>query len=105
MGDFRITIEAAGAHCCGNQDVKSGEVFDHYGCGMYSCPDCKARRLVDELMRAGYIIHTAKIEHWPAGHIGQVHYPEDGNQQVTDDFKAGIGKNGWLGPAKRRRGK
>jgi hypothetical protein len=106
MGDFRFTLEAAGGHCC-QQDTKEGDV---YGCGHFDCPDCKARRLVRELVAGGYNVHKATIEHWPAGMVvdGQLrNYTEAG--QVTDDLKAMISSTGLgpraQGPVRRQRGK
>ena len=61
MGDFRIEIEATGAHGC-SRETKEGHRF--YGCGKMGCPDCELRRfLASPQVRAG--IRVARLIHWP----------------------------------------
>jgi len=62
MGQFKIEIVAQGGHGC-QREVKDGGKLR--GCGFYSCPDCKARRLVEELQRAGMTVEAATFTHWP----------------------------------------
>lgn len=62
MGDFRITIEAIGGHGC-SRKTPSGQPV--YGCDQASCPDCQARRFVEQLRQRGTHVTSAKLEHWP----------------------------------------
>lgn len=68
MGDFRVTIEASGAHGCG-RDKKDGE--EVYGCGRMDCPDCLTACYVMDMLRAGVNIKSAVLVHWP-GEAGEV---------------------------------
>lgn len=63
MGDYRITIDAVGGHGC-QRGVKDGETVAA-DCGSPSCPDCRARRFVRELMDSGNSVNKATLEHWP----------------------------------------
>lgn len=81
MGDFRMTIEAAGGHGCDRQ-AKQGD--DIRGCGQESCPDCMFARFVSEMQRAGMRPYTATFHHWPPGITPGSSYDEV--HEVIDDY-------------------
>lgn len=89
MGNFNIEIKAVGGHGC-QRDVKSGGIL--YGCGSDTCPDCIIARAVSDLLRAGVLVESAKIVHWP----GQP-------TEVVDEFVTGAPPSG-LRPARKRTG-
>jgi hypothetical protein len=62
MGDFRVEVLGTGNHGC-NRDRKSGEKV--YGCGNINCADCITAEYIAKLKRAGTIIKSAKLIHWP----------------------------------------
>jgi hypothetical protein len=79
MGIFRIEVEGVGGHGC-QREIKDGGVV--VGCGQPHCPDCIARKFVDELKMAGMFNTppaSAKLIHWP----GQ-------QSEVRDDLLTGI---------------
>lgn len=69
MGQFRMTIEAAGGHGC-ERKARVGERV--IGCSRQDCPDCSLRAFVEHLNRTGSS-HGLKatMVHWP-GDAGEV---------------------------------
>jgi hypothetical protein len=71
MGHFRIEIDAVGGHGC-SRETKHGETVKP--CGQDSCPDCMARKFVEEMKAKGMFSSTpatAVLRHWP-GTDGEV---------------------------------
>jgi len=62
MGTFVVSVEAVGGHGC-QRELKDGTVVP--GCGLDSCPDCTARRFVEDLRRKGNNLVKATLIHWP----------------------------------------
>lgn len=62
MGLLRITIDATCGHGC-QREIKDGG--GAYGCGRDHCPDCQARRFVEQLKARGATIEAATLTHWP----------------------------------------
>ena len=62
MGDFRIEVHAVGAHGCA-RDRKDGE--EVYGCGQQNCPDCLTAQYITDMTRAGAMVKSATLTHWP----------------------------------------
>lgn len=91
MGDFRMTVEAAGGHGCDRKAQQGDEV---QGCGQETCPDCIFARFVSELQRAGIRPYKATLQHWPAdlelpGGPGQPAgrpYAGAPEREVVDDY-------------------
>jgi hypothetical protein len=46
MGDFRIEVDAVGAHGC---DRTKGDGETVFGCGSMACPDCITARYVADM--------------------------------------------------------
>jgi hypothetical protein len=76
MGNFNISIDAAGAHGCNREILNGGKTL---GCGRMSCPDCIARNFVEELKRRGVMVNAAILTHWPGT-----------KEEVKDDLLTGI---------------
>lgn len=76
MGNFVIQIKAVGNHGC-QRELKDGASVPD--CGVPSCPDCIARRVVAELKRTGTDVQSATLTHWP-----------DSPHTVVDDLKSGV---------------
>lgn len=69
MGSSRLEFQSVGGHGC-NRDAKVGE--EVVGCGKMGCPDCEARRAIEQLLRAGVgSFENARFVHWP-GHKDEV---------------------------------
>lgn len=85
MGDFRIEIKGTGGHGC-DRDAQEGEELAPR-CANPSCPDCMARKFVDELKATGMLAEsygsTATFTHWPGK-------PE----AVVDDLLGGVRASG-----------
>lgn len=79
MGDFRIVIESVGGHGC-DRDAGTGDKF--YGCQRMGCPDCEAKRFVDEFSRR-FSISKATFTHWPHD-MAERGYKEE--NEVVDDM-------------------
>ena len=62
MGQFRIEVTAVGGHGCQREIKDGGTVLD---CGQPDCPDCLARRFVEQLKDAGNNVEAAELKHWP----------------------------------------
>lgn len=62
MGNFRIVIDAVGAHGC-SRASKDGEKFS--GCGRLDCPDCVTAEFIQRLKLSQSSIQSAKLIHWP----------------------------------------
>lgn len=62
MGEFRVTVEGVGGHGC-QREFGDGETVA--GCGQQHCPDCAARRFIDELRSIGVQVSAAVLVHWP----------------------------------------
>jgi hypothetical protein len=63
MGNSLLEFESVGGHGC-NRDAKVGE--EVRGCGKMGCPDCEAKRAVEELLRANVgTFVRARFVHWP----------------------------------------
>jgi hypothetical protein len=75
MGQFKVEVVAVGGHGCQREKRDGEDVAD---CGEPSCPDCIARRFVNELTTKGSNVESATLTHWP----GQP-------SQVVDDLKSG----------------
>lgn len=81
MGNFRIEVNATGGHGC-QRHLGDGEVVGQ--CADANCPDCIARRFVEELKAKGCLQfdgNSAVLVHWP----GQ---PDE----VRDDLISGVRK-------------
>lgn len=76
MGQFRIEVTAVGGHGC-QRGLKDGEFVGD--CGQPGCPDCIARRFVEQLKDSGNNVEKAELTHWP----GQT-------SEVRDDLLTGI---------------
>ena len=63
MGNSVLEFESVGGHGC-NRDAKVGE--EVRGCNKFGCPDCEARRAVEQLLMAhvGSFVR-ARFVHWP----------------------------------------
>lgn len=81
MGNFRIVINAAGAHGCMRE---SGDGDKVWGCGRMSCPDCRTREFLDTLRRDGCLLNDASLIHWP-----------DESLQVVDDLLTRVRKGNF----------
>lgn len=69
MGSSLLEFQSVGGHGC-NREAKIGE--EVRGCGKMGCPDCEARRAVEQLLRAGVgSFERARFVHWP-GQPGEV---------------------------------
>ena len=64
MGDFRIEVNATGGHGC-QRGLLSGSVVKP--CNSPGCPDCIARKFVEQLKAAGHTVKDALLIHWPNG--------------------------------------
>lgn len=62
MGDFRIEVNATGGHGCQRNLLSGSEVGV---CSDPNCPDCIARRFVEELKSRGVSVRDALLIHWP----------------------------------------
>ena len=66
MGTFNLRVTAVGNHGC-QRELKDGATVEQ--CGDPRCPDCIARRFVEELKASGtsfgYGDSEAKLTHWP----------------------------------------
>lgn len=63
MGNSVLEFESIGGHGC-NRDAKVGE--EVRGCNRMGCPDCEARRAVEQMLRAGVgTFVRARFVHWP----------------------------------------
>lgn len=63
MGSSLLEFQSVGGHGC-NRDAKVGE--EVRGCGKFGCPDCEARRAVEQMLRAGVgTFERARFVHWP----------------------------------------
>jgi hypothetical protein len=68
-----LEFESVGGHGC-NREAKVGEEVK--GCGHMGCPDCEARRAVEDLLRAGVgTFVRARFVHWPGT-----------TEEVVDEF-------------------
>jgi hypothetical protein len=85
MGDFRMTIEAAGGHGCDRTAKEGGELR---GCGQENCPDCMFARFVSDMQRAGMRPFKATMHHWPADLIRPdgTHAGYAADREVVDDY-------------------
>ena len=73
MGSSRLEFQSVGGHGC-NRDAKVGEEVK--GCGRFGCPDCEARRAVEQMLRAGVgTFENARFVHWPGS-----------ESEVVDEF-------------------
>lgn len=79
MGAFRIAVQvdAVGNHGC-QRDVPDGGIIKAQ-CSDPACPDCAARRFVQQLKDQGHTLTTATVKHWPGL-----------KAEVTDDLITGI---------------
>lgn len=75
MGTFRIEITAVGGHGC-QREQKHGDKVE--GCGQASCPDCQARRFVEEFKKTNNV-SSAVVRHWP-----------DTPEEVKDNLLTGV---------------
>ena len=80
MGDFIVRVKATGGHGC-QREIKDGELVP--GCGQAGCPDCTARRFVQELKKT-CMMQEATLTHWPGD-----------KSEVVDDLLTGIRKGSF----------
>lgn len=73
VGAFKIQVDAIGNHGCQRERVDGDTV---YGCGSMNCPDCLTSEYIAKMRRAGVLMTSAVITHWP----GQP-------TQVTDEYQ------------------
>lgn len=76
MGDYKVLVEAVGSHGCEREKGNGTTVI---GCERPGCPDCITREYVRRLKRAGSMLKTAELTHWPGA-------PE----QVQDNLLTGL---------------
>lgn len=62
MGAFRVELDAVGGHGC-QRERRDGDTV--YGCGQMNCPDCLTSEYVAKMRRAGVLITSASLTHWP----------------------------------------
>lgn len=84
MGDFKITIQAAGGHGC-DRGAKEGENLSfhaatladetHVKTHVKNCPDCWARSIALEAKKLFPSSFSATLTHWP-----------NGADQIVDDI-------------------
>lgn len=87
MGTFRIEVQAVGGHGC-QREVKDGEVVQ--GCGHERCPDCIARKFVNELKAAGvYFGVSTSADRAPTEYAKLTHWPGQSGE-VRDDLLTGV---------------
>lgn len=94
MGTFVIQIEAVGGHGC-QRELKGGATVP--GCGHEHCPDCNARKFVEQLKRRNSVV-KAKLTHWPATPVPDVPVLEKQGHYVgsiVDDLLTGVRKGSF----------
>jgi hypothetical protein len=66
LGTFTVKVTAVGSHGC-QREAKDGEVRTY--CGNSGCPDCMAKKLVEDMRSRGMIEGhqeaEATLTHWP----------------------------------------
>lgn len=63
MGSSVLEFQSVGGHGC-NREAKVGE--EVRGCARMGCPDCEARRAVEQMIRSGVgSFERARFVHWP----------------------------------------
>ena len=75
MGNYKIEIEAVGGHGC-DRKAQPGEAL-HLPHDE-NCPDCIAKRFVEQLGKSGSSVMYATLTHWP-----------ENPDLVVDDLKNG----------------
>lgn len=93
MGTFVVQVEAVGGHGC-QRDLRD----DVPGCGQDTCPDCTARRFVNDLKRKGNSVVKATLTHWPAFPVPDVPVAVAApgcTGSVVDDLLTGKRKGGF----------
>lgn len=81
MGQFKISIDAIGAHGCERKARGGDKLFNR--CGKFGCADCMAYDFVQMLRVKGFTVEAASLTHFPGA-----------RQEVVDDLLVNERKTG-----------
>jgi hypothetical protein len=81
MGQFKIEVTATGGHGC-QRELKDSSIVGQ--CDSPICPDCIARRFVEQLKGTGALVEMARLTHWPGT-----------DSEVIDNLLSGLRKGSF----------